>query len=168
MGIARNVIKLFSNLIFWLSVIVLGAYAIAGLFGSKLYNVPTGSMEPNIHAGSLVVVKEETSYSDIEVGDVIVYKHPYKDMNVIHRVINITEEGIFTKGDANPVEDGICITEDMFIGKYLGGAAKLGRVFEFMSDHRTLCVIVIVAAHLLDGVMDIAFAKKKEKETTVE
>ena len=59
------------------------------------------SMEPNIHAGSLVVVMVRTEYS---VGDVVAYRVPEGDpgegSNVIHRIVGgSAAEGFTLRGD---------------------------------------------------------------------
>ena len=59
------------------------------------------SMEPNIHAGSLVVVLRQSEY---RVGDIVAYRVPENDpgagSNVIHRIIGgSAEAGFVTRGD---------------------------------------------------------------------
>jgi signal peptidase I len=83
------------------------------LGGIQVYDVyPTGSMTPTIDIGDLVVV-HAVPYSDIQVGDVIVYSPPIAtggclNLDIVHRVVNITSEGLYTQGDnrfTNPVPD---------------------------------------------------------------
>jgi len=75
--------------------------------------VLTGSMEPGIATGSVVVGTPLTS-ADISVGDVVMFRPPAPftapgDLPVVHRVTDITvvdgERQVRTQGDANPVED---------------------------------------------------------------
>lgn len=70
--------------------------------------VISGSMEPVYYRGDIIVIKG-TDPATIQVGDIIVYKRPYQDIPIVHRVIAITEEGdhlyFTTKGDNNPFED---------------------------------------------------------------
>jgi signal peptidase len=59
------------------------------------------SMEPNIHAGSLVVVTRRAEYG---IGDVVAYRVPDGDPgagdNVIHRIVGGTADGGFiVRGD---------------------------------------------------------------------
>ena len=74
------------------------------VFGYKYFTVLTGSMEPTINVGDLVIVKE-SSYA---INDII----SYKDGNsvVTHRIIDYSTQDngeIFytTKGDNNNAED---------------------------------------------------------------
>lgn len=108
------------------------------LIGIKPYFVPTGSMEPNLHAKSLVFVNERFDYTELEIGDIIVYEREYDDLLIIHRIIEITDDGVYTKGDANPVADGICITPNIFIGKCIYVIPKLGAIFEPIHELRMM------------------------------
>ncbi len=45
---------------------------------------------------------------------------------VLHRVIQVTEEGMETKGDANDLSDGISVTEGNYIGKAIFSVPALG------------------------------------------
>ena len=72
-------------------------------FGVGAAVVLTGSMEPTLSVNDLVVV---TKTDNIEVGDIVVFQQG-NDL-IIHRVIeiNVEENRIVTKGDANNVDDG--------------------------------------------------------------
>src|SRR5437868_1632207 len=75
----------------------------------KALTVYSGSMEPTIHTGS-VVIDTPIASSDVKVGDVITFVRPDNQSELVtHRVIRI-ESGPsgtiwVTKGDANSVED---------------------------------------------------------------
>ncbi|MBR0420879.1 MAG: signal peptidase I [Erysipelotrichaceae bacterium] len=74
------------------------------LLGYETYNVVSGSMEPEIPVGSLLLVKPIDPY-EVQEGDIIAY---YSNAVVVsHRVVtNNTFDGRFvTKGDANADED---------------------------------------------------------------
>jgi signal peptidase I len=81
--------------------------------GIQVYDVyPTDSMKPTLEVGDLVIV-EAVSYSSIHVGEVIVYQPPIPgggcaSEDIVHRVVNITSEGLITQGDnrfTNPIPD---------------------------------------------------------------
>lgn len=76
------------------------------LSGLATYIVTGGSMEPNIHKGSLAVV-QPVDPTEIAIGDIITFQQ--YDQTTTHRVIAITpsDAGLVfkTKGDANPVAD---------------------------------------------------------------
>ena len=62
--------------------------------------VLSGSMEPSLSVGDLLIVTGQESYS---VDDVVVYADGRSA--VVHRIIAMDEETVTTKGDANNVED---------------------------------------------------------------
>jgi signal peptidase I len=85
------------------------------LGGIQVYDVyPTGSMTPTLDIGDLVVA-HAVPFSDIKIGDVIIYSPPIAgggcaDEDIVHRVVNITSEGLITQGDnrasnSNPIPD---------------------------------------------------------------
>lgn len=76
----------------------------ARMLGYEVYDVVSGSMEPAIPQGSLVLV-QRTLWQEIRPGDVIAFESG--GSVVTHRVIEIRQqEGEFvTKGDANEQED---------------------------------------------------------------
>ena len=81
--------------------------AVPKLMGYQTYDVVSGSMEPEIPVGSLVLVKE-TEPEEILKGDVIAFMSARDTGTVVtHRVVeNDAENGEFiTKGDANEQND---------------------------------------------------------------
>lgn len=65
-----------------------------------VYIVPTKSMTPTIRPMSLVVAHGK----DFGTGDIVVWCSS-PSFCVVHRVVNITDGHVVTKGDANPVPD---------------------------------------------------------------
>ena len=95
-------------------------FGVALVTGLRLCAVPSGSMEPNIPTYSLCLISTRYDYDSLKVGDIIVYNRPYDHLPVVHRIIAILPDGIITKGDANPVDDGILVSETDIYGLYLG------------------------------------------------
>lgn len=91
-------------------------YCVSGYFRYYAVAIASGSMEPKISKGDVVVVDKE--FTNLKIGDILAYK--YNGKVVVHRVykiINTKEEYfIYTKGDANNDYDKYKITKDMFIG----------------------------------------------------
>ncbi|WP_408957105.1 signal peptidase I [Natrinema sp. 74] len=69
--------------------------------------VATGSMEPTIDAGDGFVAVPSVVAGDVDEGDVVVYQA--RDLHggglTTHRVVEETDDGYVTKGDANPFTD---------------------------------------------------------------
>jgi len=64
--------------------------------------VYSGSMEPTLSPGDGYVLH---STNDVEAGDVVTFWSDSNDEYVTHRVVDITERGLVTKGDANDRTD---------------------------------------------------------------
>jgi signal peptidase len=69
--------------------------------------VETGSMEPTLSPGDGFVAVPAAVDGDVEEGDVIVFRAEEIDGGGLttHRVVDETDEGYVTKGDANPFTD---------------------------------------------------------------
>jgi signal peptidase len=113
---AWKVVRILSGVAGWAVLLACGAVlALIGI-GPHLANYRTlsvlsGSMQPGIPTGAVVIVTEG-SPRDVRVGQIITYKIPVDDHRVIsHRVVAVVEgEGtdtpvLRTKGDANEAPD---------------------------------------------------------------
>ncbi len=111
--------------------------------GYSFFKVVTGSMEPEIPVGALIL-SEETEMNDIEIGEVVCFRSKSPDMLgkiITHRVIEIieAEDGtlqLVTKGDANLSLDGYYVTAQNLIGKVVwqSGSGKFSGVLNFLSN----------------------------------
>lgn len=127
------------------------------LFGYKPMIVVSGSMLPSIQINSLNLCKE-TTYDDLEVGDVLVYRA--KDgVYITHRVRELTQIGgkkvIIAKGDNNAVDDPPVYSEQV-VGEIVftwNGIAPL--LSDIIPEHGKFdaiaiirCIVVIVLCML--------------------
>ncbi|MGI6095144.1 MAG: signal peptidase I [Lachnospiraceae bacterium] len=106
------------------------------IFGFHVYNVISGSMEPEIKVGSLIYV-QETEPEGIEEKDVIAFFSSVEDGSIItHRVVNnsVVSGTFTTKGDANSGEDPTPVPYDNFIGKVVLVLPCLGEVLTIMTS----------------------------------
>ena len=77
--------------------------------------VGTGSMNPLMRPGSILIYVYPKTVS---IGDILIYKNGNE--SIVHRVINITENGFILKGDNNLAADvGIVRPENVY-GKVVG------------------------------------------------
>lgn len=106
-------------------------------FGYSMFRVLTGSMEPELPVGSMVIVKR-VGAEEVKVGDIITFfsTDPTLQGGVnTHRVIDIDNSGMdilfTTKGDANQFKDEYGTVGSNLIGvviycsKFLGTAVRL-------------------------------------------
>ena len=170
----RKVSSVIGNCIFYLfiiAVIAVCAISITGgkegkhpsILGYSSYYILTGSMEPNINPGSLVVVKNGTD-QDIKAGDVITFQGK-EDNNIIvtHRVKQVINGGkeFITKGDNNNTVDPVAIERNQVIGKVMFHIPYLGKVSQFVQKNLVVIIIIILAAFGISFLIDRKKGTKK-------
>ena len=141
-----------SSFLFPIVLIVFLAVYFLGPF--RLCSVVSGSMEPNLPTWSLCVINVKVPYEELEVGDIVVYNRMRDGMRIIHRVKEITDEGIVTKGDANKTDDGVSVTAENLFGRYLFHIPKLGKLSKYLRSPAgiaVVCVLIVVLLFLPDG-----------------
>ncbi len=170
-GKAKKVLSVLTGVVIALFlVIALAALAVtvvyrtrgedAEILGYQFRIVVSGSMEPEIGQGSLVVIDTvgsgESFYEDLSVGDVITFNWfntaNVDEVIVTHRIIDIKETSSgyrFTlQGDA--VEgDTQVITENEIIGKVVWHSSALGAVLTFLRSGAGIVVCLILPAALI-------------------
>ena len=86
-------------------------------------SITSGSMWPSFKKGDLVFIKGISSKNEVALGDVIVYENELGF--TIHRVVELKEDTLVTRGDANNISD-VPISYDKIVGKAL--VTKSGKV----------------------------------------
>lgn len=71
------------------------------LFGFSFLCVTTGSMEPTIDSGELIIIREKDKYLE---NDIVTYLDD-DGFLITHRIVNINEDKMITKGDNNNLND---------------------------------------------------------------
>ena len=116
----------------------------------KVFSVNSGSMEPSIRNGSLIITMQKPLY---KVDDVITY---YNEAGlpgqlagtVTHRIRNIKNRGnmVFytTKGDANDVPDKKWIPDDLVIGKVVLEYPNLGGYYNYAKSAQGAILLIII------------------------
>jgi signal peptidase len=123
-------------------VAVIGLVATVGHDGrTKLLVVQTGSMEPTIPIGSLVVTRPASSYA---VGDVVTYR--LGKNYVTHRVVEIVNGAYRTKGDANNSPDGNLVLPSTIVGKLFVSLPHVGRFINFVKTPLGFSLLIVVPA----------------------
>ncbi|MGL6057268.1 MAG: signal peptidase I, partial [Culicoidibacterales bacterium] len=117
------------------SLVIIIVLAVLGVFPIQFYAVTSGSMEPTIATGSVVLVNK--TQKQVETGDVITFLSGQQA--VTHRVIAVeaTESGPLytTQGDANNAIDPGQRTPDQIVGKVLFGIPLIGTLILFVQNH---------------------------------
>lgn len=85
----------------------------------RIFFVVTGSMEPLISVNSLIISKNFQG-GDIRVGTVVVFNDKENGRITSHRVNEVTQEGLITKGDANNFKDRYVVKQEDVLGQVIG------------------------------------------------
>ncbi|ELZ98933.1 peptidase S26B, signal peptidase [Haloferax mucosum ATCC BAA-1512] len=132
-------------------------YAVPALVGAEhSYVVLTGSMEPSIGAGDVVILDERPT-DTIAEGDVITFAPggygSKSDVRVTHRVVEVHErtDGLYfeTKGDANEDPDPGLVRADRVVGVVMFHIPWFGYVVSFAGTPLGKFSLIIVPAGLL-------------------
>ena len=99
--------------------IIVMVYFTSGYFHYHAIAIASGSMEPKIYKGDVVVIEKlDGKYSELKEGQVIAYR--YEGIMIVHRLIKIEKVGdeyyFYTKGDNNANEDNYAVRQEMVYG----------------------------------------------------
>lgn len=116
--------------LFTFSVGIISANIIPGI---HIYTNKSGSMDPIINTGSLIVVRKQAMY---EVGDVISYNALVEGKEIIisHRIVGIGGNVYLTKGDANTAIDRETVIPRHIIGRVVLIVPYLGYVISMVKS----------------------------------
>lgn len=125
--------------------------------GHKVLTVLSGSMEPSIHTGDVIVIRPYSQGDEIKEGDVITFRTKEKeDMLITHRVmgtvnVNGVPQVYVTKGDANDSEDLSTVGKDQVVGIYQARVPYFGYVSDFLHKPKGIILCVVLPGLILIG-----------------
>lgn len=178
-------IKIAGKIVYWLLIAVvvfLAGMTLLSTFNTKLttnlFVVQSGSMQPTISVGSLVVVKKDDNYAN---GDIITFfgskvkTIPPQGLTT-HRIVEVKKialgEEYVTRGDANNATDSSKVRKEQIVGKVIFTIPLLGYPIAFTKTLPGLILIIVIPATIIvyqelinlknDLVRKLA-KKKKEK-----
>lgn len=123
------------------------------IFGYTIMQVATGSMENTIQIKDIVIVKLT---KDINNSDIITYED--NDKLITHRVINIKNDIIQTKGDANNTKDKP-INRNVIVGKVVFIIHKVGIWQKVITSPQVIISFTVTVCLLY-----IIFTKKDKRK----
>lgn len=122
-------------------------------FGYGAAVVLTGSMEPAISADDLILVAERDVYA---LDDIVVYQSG--GILVVHRIVDISDGLVTTKGDANNAADAP-VELSAIKGQVIAVLPGVGAVAKILKTPAATVALVIGAVVL----MEASFRKEKKK-----
>ena len=150
MKILKSVYYTFFGLIILVAILlVISVFPITG--NIKFLVVQSGSMEPAIHTGSIVIIKPADTY---KIGEVITFGTFTKTKSPItHRIYDIKViEGVpsyITKGDANNTPDAGEVLNKDVLGKVVISVPYLGYAVDFAKKPIGFALIIIIPAAII-------------------
>lgn len=177
--VSKKVFKIAADIIFaavFLIVIIFFIFNYFNITPYKIMVVATNSMafknEENryleninnqFNANDIVIVKKVNNINELKLYDVISYINE-DNVNIIHRIIEIDNDSIITRGDSNNISDKP-IKFSQVVGVYTNfKIPKLGLIVFFLESY--FGVLCIISIYYLLILCSIIFSKinKEEKE----
>ena len=156
----KKILKIHRSIFIVIGIII--AVALLSLAtGLRLCTVQSGSMEPTIPTYSVCLVTTRVSYDDLSVGDIVVYTRASDGEQIVHRVVDITDTGAITRGDANRNDDGVSVTADNLYARYIAHVPYLGHVYNLVRSPIGIAMIAALVIALI--VLNIMTAKQSNK-----
>ena len=144
-----------SWLLLLVAVAVLAALVVVPrIAGATPYTVLTGSMEPTLSPGTLIVVKPVPA-TELRAGDVITFQVESDNPAVnTHRITQVVYDvqgtpRFQTQGDANNVADDWALVPEQIRGKLWYSVPQLGRVNVLLTGETRAVAITVVAGSLI-------------------
>lgn len=159
---ALSTLVLVISLILCFSVIVqVSTNGYARIGSVSFFRVVTGSMEPELPVGTLLMCKE-TDIDQIREGDIVCFisKNPQITGKIVtHRVLKVTASGdgqvlLETKGDANLSADAEFVTANNLIGRvsyYSKDNNVMATLVKVFSDKIGFMLLVLFPTLLIAG-----------------
>jgi len=97
------------------------------LFGYSFLVVTSGSMEPVLTPGDLIIVQAQSEY---RAGEIVTY--PADGFLVTHRIKAIVDENLILQGDANNAADPHPVPSEQILGKVVLIVPWLGHAALFL------------------------------------
>ena len=133
------IIVLSYNIFNFISIRVLGN-KLPTINGYSVLEIISGSMEPKFKIGDLIVI--DTKITKFKEKDIVTFK----DVNgefVTHRIIEINEDEIITKGDNNNTIDEAIEKEDI-VGRYIYKLDGIGALMKSLRSPFVLIMILLI------------------------
>jgi len=162
------ILRFILNAVKWLLIVVISTVAFYFIIsnynvisGIKTFVVKSGSMEPTIMTGDIVVIKRQDHY---KIDDVVTFtKHG--GSVVTHRLVEHDSKDsskFITKGDANRDKDGDAISEDQIMGRVVLDIPRAGYYVVFIKTPFGLVLLFLIP--VLIFILDELLKIKDDKE----
>ena len=119
-------------------------------------------MEPQFNLGDFVMCSKIT-FEDVQVGDVIAVRYPYKKgIIIVHRVIEKGNDSLQTKGDECDAPDNFITTPENVLAKTSIKIPKLGYLIAFSKTPLGLVLVYYLPCFILIVIQVKSLTEKDE------
>lgn len=113
---------------------------LATINGYALLEVVSGSMEPTIYKGDMIIIN--TKEKDYKENDIITFRGKEGEF-ITHRIMSINNETMITKGDNNNTEDDPANISNI-VGKYVTKINGAGKIISSFKSPFTMVMIFVI------------------------
>jgi signal peptidase I len=153
-GLATALLILSALLCLWASIqVVTRGYV--KILGFSVFRVVTGSMEPTIPVGA-ILLNRSADIGSVRVGDIVCYQDERSDMIITHRVVKTEGWGadrrLETRGDANLVSDLGLVDRTNLLGRvvwYTGKESVFTDMLSFLGGKTGFLALVVLPVLLI-------------------
>lgn len=121
----------------------------------------SGSMEPNISPGDVVIVDGSRS---VEVGDIVTFEDE-SNIPTTHRVVSVENGAYVTQGDANEEPDDQPVDPDRVLGEVVVTIPYIGYIIVWVNSPLGYLALVAVPLALLLGTELLAWVRRNNEST---
>ncbi|MCH5297080.1 MAG: signal peptidase I [Ruminococcus sp.] len=183
---AFRIVRLIKNVICWILIAVLAVTLIVFLttriqgntptvFGYTIFRITTGSMQPELMIGDIILDKIVEDESEISVGDVVTFEggSQFDNLLVTHKVIEapyIDSQGnvmLQTHGVANEIDDDP-INFNQVRAKMVCKVPYIDTLYNlFLSPSGLLIMILLIILVFIDEIANIIKIVSGRNETSI-
>ena len=161
------------------TVVMTPAGEVPQVMGCSILQVLTGSMEPAIPEGSMLLI-QKTDPNALQSGDIISFFSPDPSLDGAlntHRILEVQQQGdrlqFVTKGDANLIADQQPVDAQRVVGKVIFISPALGKLVRLVSNPLVfglailLPLVAMLIANLVRALRSALLLAKQEEEEAV-
>lgn len=127
-------------------------------FGFGASVVLSGSMEPALSVGDLLIIRQQNNY---EAGDIVVYQSG--SMPVVHRIMETDGETVITRGDANNTDDNP-FPAAAIKGEVIAAIPMAGHVVWALKSPAATVAVLAAAVLMVEWSFRTGKAEKEEEK----
>ncbi len=138
--------------------------AVPLFLGNRTLIIESGSMEPAISTGSLVIAQPVPS-SSLQFDDIVVIPSSGSQIPIVHRIVGMSERGgvryYRTRGDANPSMDVTEITLPPTAWRVWNSVPAVGYLIAYSASPPGIVILIVIPLLSLFGMSVLDWSKKR-------